>query len=105
MKTKSKKSFFAEQLKKYMIEKDVNQQELAKRIGVIQQQISFWITGRHIPTLASIKKIAVALKVPYTYFMESSSSKDLDEKDIKILKLEKEILELKLKLKEKNKKI
>lgn len=102
---KSKKTFFADQLKKYMLENDVNQQALAEKIGVIQQQISFWITGRHTPTLASIKKIAVALKVPYTHFLESSNSIDgLDEKDIKIMQLEKEVLKLKLKLKEKNKK-
>ncbi|MBQ3835229.1 MAG: helix-turn-helix transcriptional regulator [Elusimicrobia bacterium] len=99
-----KKTFSVDQLKKYMIEKGISQQDLAKKIGVIQQQISFWITGRHAPTLASIKKIADALRIPYENFLEApKNSSDLDEKDIKILKLEKEILELKLKLKEKKK--
>lgn len=92
---KNKKSFFSEQLKKLMSEQDITQQQLAKKLGVVQQMISFWTTGNHSPNLKSIEKIAKALNVPESYFIEKSKSEKntvngLDEKDIKILQLEKE---------------
>lgn len=119
---KNKKSFFSEQLKKIMSEQDITQKDLAKKLGVVQQMISFWTTGNHSPNLNSIEKVAKALNVPASYFIETPESdkntvNGLDEKDIKILqlekenfrlekevmRLEKENLELNLKLKKKEK--
>ena len=107
---KNKKSFFGEQLKKVMSEQNITQKELAEKLGVVQQMISFWTTGNHSPNIKSIEKVAKALNVPINYFIEKPKSDNkingLDEKDIKILqlekenfRLEKENLELKLKLK------
>ena len=102
----AKKDFFAQQLKKAMLEKNINQQALAEKTGVIQQQISFWITGRHKPTLASVKKIADALGVSYTYFLENTEKiNGMDEKDIKILQLENKIFKLESELAKKNEEI
>ena len=79
--------------------------------------VSRWLHGVRNPSLTSIKKIAAALDLPINFFVENSggvvntgsigggvSVGGMDEKDIKILKLEKEVLELKLKLAAKNKK-
>jgi transcriptional regulator with XRE-family HTH domain len=103
-----KKNFFVEQLKKIMYEKELNQQEVAELIGSNQRVISRWLTGNRNPSLSSIKKIASALDLPINFFIENSGNvaggnitvNGMDEKDIKILQLEKEVLELKLKLKE-----
>lgn len=107
-----KPNFFVEQLKKVMFERELTQTQLAKLIDGNQRVISTWLTGTKNPSLSSIKKIASALDLPINFFVENSgvmnsgsigggvSVGGMDEKDIKILKLEKEILELKLKLKE-----
>lgn len=103
-------NFFSEQLKKAMFEKKLTQDKLAKLIGSNQQVVSRWLHGVRNPSLTSIRKIASVLDLPINFFVENSGgvvntgvSGDItvggmDEKDIKILKLEKEILELKLKL-------
>lgn len=105
-------NFFVEQLKKVMFERELTQTKLAALIGGNQRVISTWLTGSKNPSLSSIKKIAAALDLPINFFVENSggvvntgvsgdiSVGGMDEKDIKILKLEKQVLELKLKLKE-----
>ena len=103
---KPKKTFFSEQLKKIMFEKHITQKQLAEKLGFIQQRISFWATGRTSPTVTSIQKIAKVLNVDVNYFIEnaghvnSANKTSLDDKDIKILQLEKEVLELKLQIEE-----
>ena len=111
-KNKTLGCFFASQLEKAMFEKKLTQDELGKLIGSNQQMVSRWLHGVRNPSLTSIKKIAAALDLPINFFVENSgvmnsgsiggnvSVGGMDEKDIKILKLEKQVLELKLKLKE-----
>ena len=103
---------FSDKLRKVMFERKLTQSKLASLIGSDQRIISFWLTGRRNPSLSSIKKIASALDLPINFFVENTgvmnsgsvggniSVGGMDEKDITILKLEKEVLELKLKLKE-----
>lgn len=107
-----KKNYFNDQLRKIMFERKLTQQKLASLLGINQARISGWLHGTRNPSLTSIKKIASALDLPINFFVENSgvmnsgsvggnvSVGGMDEKDIKILKLEKEVLELKLKLKE-----
>lgn len=107
-----KPNFFVERLRKAMFERELTQEQLASLIGSNQRVVSRWLTGVRNPSLNSIKKIASALDLPINFFVENSGgvvntgiSGDItvggmDEKDIKILKLEKQVLELKLKLKE-----
>lgn len=52
---------FSRNLKKVMKQKFINQEELAKRIGVSQAMISKYMTGQSIPNAIMIKKIANAL--------------------------------------------
>lgn len=104
--------YFADHLRKVMFERGLTQEQLASLIGSNQQMVSRWLHGVRNPSLTSIKKIASALDLPINFFVENSgvmnsgsvggnvSVGGMDEKDIKILKLEKEVLELKLKLKE-----
>lgn len=109
---KNKNNFFVEQLRKIMFDKKLTQNELAQMIGTNQQVISRWFTDDRHPSLSSIKKLAKALNLPINFFVENSgvvnagsiggnvSVSGMDAKDIKILQLEKQVLELKLKLKE-----
>ncbi len=90
---KNNKNLFCERLKNLMFEKNLTQEDLAKSIGTNQQMISRWMTGGRKPSLTSAEKIAKAMKVPLNYFFEIP-----DNKDIKILQLEKENLELKNKI-------
>lgn len=93
---KNKQPFFCKQLKNIMLEKCLTQQGLADKIGVGQQLISFWVTGKQKPNVTSLKKIAAALDVPLNYFFENSDEKN----NVQILQLKNEILELKLKFSE-----
>lgn len=104
--------YFADHLRKVMFERGLTQEQLGSLIGSNQRVISRWLTGNRSPSLPSIRKIAAALDLPINFFVENSggvvntgvsgdiSVGGMDEKDIKILKLEKQVLELKLKLKE-----
>lgn len=107
---KKKRSFFGKQFKKIMLEKDINQRELADKLGIQKAMITNWISGIRNPSLNSIKKIASVLKIDYNYFIEDSEynkqklktdTKDLKilQQENKILKLEKENTELKNKIK------
>lgn len=113
---KKTKTFFCKQFKKILAERDITQQELAKKLGIAQSMISQWLTGTSNPNLNTLKKLSSVLDVQLNYFLEdlkvNDSTEKLKEKDLeilnlnnKILELEKEILKLKLKneiLKHKN---
>lgn len=104
-----------------MFEKNINQTALAKKIGVSRGVISGWFRGNRNPKKESLERIAKALKLPMTFFYEegqknfensgiignNNSNNSLgDMKDVKIqlqdheirlLKLENEILRKELK--------
>ena len=98
---KNKQTFFCKRLKNIMLEQGLTQQRLADKIGVGQQLISFWVTGKQKPTVTSLKKIAEALNVPLNYFFENSDNNN----DVAILKLKNENLELKNRILELEKEI
>ena len=52
------------------IELDLNQTELADRIGAKQKSISRYETGLSMPSIATLMKIAKVLKKPAAYFLE-----------------------------------
>ncbi len=96
---KNKETFFSKQLKKILSEKRLTHRELAEKIGVNRPMISRWIAVGRNPSLNSIKKLSDVLEVPLSYFIESKNkdrknNKNLDKKDIEILKLKNEILNL-----------
>ena len=54
---------FIEILKEVMIEQDLNQTELAVKIGLKQSQVSEWLKGKSKPGYDSLKSICRALGV------------------------------------------
>jgi len=52
------------------VELDLNQSELAEKIGAKQKSISNYETGDALPSLMTFSKIAKALKKPASYFLE-----------------------------------
>ena len=57
---------FPERLKKIRKRKGLTQTQLAKNIGISYQQISFYETGRHTPTMAALEWLCQALGVSAT---------------------------------------
>ena len=54
---------FIEILKELMIEFNLNQSQLAKKIGVRPNQISEWLSGKAKPGYDNLKAICLALDV------------------------------------------
>jgi len=52
------------------VELDLNQTELADKIGAKQKSISNYETGNALPSLSTLTKIAKALKKPAGYFLD-----------------------------------
>ena len=57
-------------IKMARIELDLNQTELAKKIGAKQKSISRYETGLSMPSIETLVKIAKVLKKPAAYFLE-----------------------------------
>jgi transcriptional regulator with XRE-family HTH domain len=105
------KDLFRKNLKNLLVELDMSQQELADKMGIQRQQISYWIRGKNTPTDRSLKKIADALDKPIKFFLENSDLEksggavQRDEfdgfkrevaKDVEIIKLQIELLKREL---------
>jgi transcriptional regulator with XRE-family HTH domain len=52
------------------IENDLNQTQLAQRIGAKQKSISRYETSVSLPSIETLIKIAKALKKPASYFLD-----------------------------------
>ena len=50
-----------------MIEKNLTQTELAKRIGVKQSQVSEWLKGKSKPGYDNLRAMCISLKVSGEY--------------------------------------
>lgn len=50
--------------------KDMSQTELAAKIGIQKQVVSYWVKGNRIPNLGNIASIAKAFGVPVSRFIE-----------------------------------
>ena len=57
-------------IKMARIELDLNQTELANKIGAKQKSISNYETGTALPSLATLEKIARVLKRQASYFLD-----------------------------------
>jgi transcriptional regulator with XRE-family HTH domain len=57
-------------IKMARVELDLNQTELADKIGAKQKSISNYETGTALPSLATLEKIAKVLKRPASYFLD-----------------------------------
>ena len=54
---------FIEILKEIMIDYDLNQTQLANKIGVKQSQVSEWLNGKSKPGYDNLKEICLALGI------------------------------------------
>ena len=52
------------------VELDLNQSELAKKIGAKQKSISRYENGLSMPSIETLIKIAKVLKRPASYFLD-----------------------------------
>ena len=57
-------------IKMARVELDLNQTELADKIGAKQKSISRYETGASLPSLETLSKMAKALKRPASYFLD-----------------------------------
>lgn len=64
-------NFFANQLKKAILESGKKQIEIADILQVKQEQVSRWANGKQIPTTENIKRIAEIFNKPISYFLET----------------------------------
>jgi repressor LexA len=59
-----------ERIRQAIKEAGLTQQKLADKLGITNPVINVWVTGKRIPTVDSIKKIAQATNKPYSFFVE-----------------------------------
>lgn len=52
------------------VDLDLNQTDLAEKIGAKQKSISNYETGSTLPSLGTLSKMAKALKKPASYFLD-----------------------------------
>ncbi len=52
------------------VEQDLNQTDLAEKIGANQKSVSRYENGTTVPSLETMAKIAKVLKKPVDYFIE-----------------------------------
>jgi SOS-response transcriptional repressor LexA len=76
-----KKTFFTNQLKKILLEKGMTQKELADKLDVTKSFISIYFNGKQEPKPATIHKIAKALNVSPSYFIEEIDTKTIQSLD------------------------
>lgn len=61
-------------LRKILREQGVSQSDLARKLGVIRQQVSAWCNGTKNPDLESRKKIAKALGIPIVKLLDTDDT-------------------------------
>ena len=65
---------FSQNLKKYLKKENMNQAELAEKIGASRQSVSNWVTGKQVPRMEKLQKVADALNIDKNKLFESSES-------------------------------
>ena len=65
---------FSQNLKKYLDKENMNQAELAEKIGASRQSVSNWVTGKQVPRMEKLQKVADALNIDKNRLFESSES-------------------------------
>ena len=64
------KKKLGKRIKVARVEMDLNQTQLAKKIGAKQKSISRYETGSALPTIETLVKITKILKKPTGYFLD-----------------------------------
>lgn len=74
---------FEKEIKKFLSEKNVTQQELANKIGVSVAEVNHWITGRRELKATDVMDICKALDITPNRFF---GFEDISETDLQLLK-------------------
>lgn len=75
---------FAENLNFYMKKTDTKQDDLVKLTDMSQAAVSNWVTGKKLPRMNNVQKIADYFKIDKSDLIEEKTEGDLDQ-DIKII--------------------
>ena len=97
-------------LKHKLIDLNMTQADLAEKLGVHRQVVANWIREYRNPSGKNLEKIAKILNMKIEDLLENGTNNisSIDDKDIKILNLEKQLLLLEnkvLKLEKENEKL
>ncbi|MCA9376596.1 helix-turn-helix transcriptional regulator [Candidatus Nomurabacteria bacterium] len=91
-----------EKIKEYREKAGVSQKKLGMSLGLSDKAISAYESGRTLPPLETLNRIAVELKRPLSFFLSDSNNIRLDERlesiENTLKKLTKEINKLKKEL-------
>ena len=60
---------FGERLKQLRAEKNIGQNQLAKKLEISNASISYWETGKQAPSIEALYKIAVDFQVSADYLL------------------------------------
>lgn len=63
------KARVGERIARALAEKDWSQAQLARALGVSENQVNRYLRGRHVPGYARLERIAELLEVPAEYLM------------------------------------
>jgi transcriptional regulator with XRE-family HTH domain len=86
------KEVFVLKLKKILNERGITQRELAKKAGITEAYVSQLLAYPKTPTIPVVNKIAQAIDIPVSYFLEDNDreisvclrkNRTLTEEDIK----------------------
>jgi transcriptional regulator with XRE-family HTH domain len=86
------KEVFVLKLKKVLNERGITQKELAQKANITEAYVSQLLSYQKTPTIQVVNKIALALNVPVSYFLEDNDreisvylrkNRQLTEEDIK----------------------
>lgn len=61
---------FKDKLKKFMEEGNLSQTYISGVTGKSKGTVSYWLSGKRVPSEESLEEIAVALGLPTDYFLE-----------------------------------
>lgn len=70
---------FAENLRYYIEKKGINQTILAENIGVNRSMVTHWCSGKNIPRMDKIEKIAKYFGIKKTDLIEIKKPVEIDE--------------------------
>ena len=65
-----KNNVFGKNLQALRLSENLSQRELGNRLGVCNQTVSFWESGRHEPDLDTLLKIAELFQVTVDYLLK-----------------------------------
>ena len=71
-----KDKFVEKKIRRIMFEKNLNQSDLAKKMGVTRSVVSSWFMGTRNPTVDTMERFAKALGVPVSFLMEDDGQKN-----------------------------